>query len=149
MSMFWGFARRPKEPESWTWQLLLRPRENSLSNSQRDFVLIPWILALWHQAMRAITVYRWPKTCAKWPAIRTTIMCTAWSLTVGGVSNPWPLAEPSCTGIDPETGTEIAGPGDSVHASVANAVVGAWSTPATETLLSGEILKSTRLFQWK
>ena len=43
----------------------------------------------------------------------------AWSLTVGGVSNPRPIAE---LAIDPETGTEI---GDSECASVANAVVGA------------------------
>ena len=55
-------------------------------------------------------------------------MSTAWSPTVDGVSNPLPLAEPSCLGtgiIDPETGSEIGGPGDSVYASVANAVVGA------------------------
>jgi hypothetical protein len=41
---------------------------------------------------------------------------------VGRVSNPRSLAEPSClgTGIDPV----IAGPGGSVYASVANAVVG-------------------------
>ena len=52
-------------------------------------------------------------------------MCTTWSLTVGGVSNLWPLAEPSCMGIDPEMGTETGGPGDSVYASGANAVVSA------------------------
>ena len=57
-------------------------------------------------------------------------MSTAWSLTVGGVSNPRPLAETSCLGtgrtgiIDPETGTEIRGPEDRVCASVANTVVG-------------------------
>ena len=75
-------------------------------------------------------------------------MGTAWSLTVGGVSNPRLLAEPSClgTGIDPETGTEMEGPGDSVCASVANAVVGERSRPTIGTI--GEILKSTRLFQW-
>jgi hypothetical protein len=50
---------------------------------------------------------------------------TAWSLTVGGVSNPRPLAEPSCTGIDPEIGIEIGGLGDGVYASVANTVEGA------------------------
>ena len=62
-----------------------------------------------------------------------------------GVSNPRPLTEPSClgTGIDPEMGTEIGGPGD-VYAFVAK--VGASSTP-TGTILNGEILKSTKLFQ--
>ena len=51
------------------------------------------------------------------------------SPTFGGVSNPWPLAEPSCldTRIDPEAGTEIRGPGGRVYASVANPVVGAMS----------------------
>ena len=54
-------------------------------------------------------------------------MGTAWSLTVGGVSNPRLLVESSCsgTGIDPETSTEMEGSGDSVYASVADAVVGA------------------------
>ena len=53
---------------------------------------------------------------------------------MGGVSNPRPLAEPSCLGtrFDPETGTEIEEPGDS---SMSSAVVGAGST-----ILSGEIL---------
>ena len=71
-------------------------------------------------------------------------MSTPWSLTADGVSNPRSTAEPGClgTGINSETGTEIGGP-----SSVANAVVlGAWSTPTT---LSGEILKSTRPFQWR
>jgi hypothetical protein len=65
---------------------------------------------------------------------------------VGGVSNTRSPAEPSClgTGINPEIGTEI---GEPVYASVANAVVAAQSTPTTGTILSGEILKSTRLFQ--
>ena len=56
-----------------------------------------------------------------------TIMSTAWSLTVGEVSNPRPLADSSCLGadIDPEIGIEIRGPEDSAHASVVNAVVGA------------------------
>ena len=69
-------------------------------------------------------------------------MRTAWSLTVGGLSNPR-LAEPSClvTGIDPETGTEIGGSEDSVYASVAKAVIGAWSVPTTGTILDGKILK--------
>ena len=53
-------------------------------------------------------------------------MSTAWSPTVGGISDPRPLAETNCLGmgIDPEleTGTEIEG---SVYASVANAVVDA------------------------
>jgi hypothetical protein len=56
--------------------------------------------------------------------LANTIVSTAWSLTVGEVSNPRPLAEPDCLS-DPKTGDEIGGPGDSVHASVANAVVGA------------------------
>ena len=58
---------------------------------------------------------------------------------MGGVSNPWPL-DPSClgTGVNPEIGG-----GDSDYGSVANAVVGAWSTPTT---LSREILKNVRLF---
>ena len=78
----------------------------------------------------------------------TIIVSTALTLTVDGVSNPRPLAEPSClcTGIDPEMGTEIEGPGG-LYASVAK--VGASSTP-TETILSGEVLimnKSTKLFQ--
>ena len=53
-------------------------------------------------------------------------MCRAWSLTVGGVSNPWPLAEPGCLGmgINPESGTEIGGTRDAVCVSVANVVVG-------------------------
>ena len=48
------------------------------------------------------------------------VVSTAWSLTVGGVSNPPPLAEPSCldTGVDPEMG-------DGVYASVVNPVEGA------------------------
>ena len=65
-------------------------------------------------------------------------MSMARSLTMGRVSNPRPLAEPSCLC----TGTEI---GDSEHTSVSNAVVGArskWSTGPTGTTLSGEILKS-------
>ena len=65
-------------------------------------------------------------------------MSTALSLTVGWVSNSPPLAEPSCVGmgiIDPETGNEIGGLGDS------DTGVGAWSTRSTGTLLSGEILK--------
>lgn len=76
-------------------------------------------------------------------------MRTASILTVGGGSNPLPLVEPRClaTGINPETGTEIVGPGDIGYASVANAVAGARSTPNTGTISSGEILKSTRLFQ--
>ena len=51
----------------------------------------------------------------------------AWSLTVGGASNPRPLAEPSCFGTDndPETGSEAGRSEDDVYASVANAVVGA------------------------
>ena len=57
------------------------------------------------------------------------IIVSAWPLTVCGVSNPRPLVEPSClgtgTGIDPETGIEIGGYGDSVYASPENAVVGA------------------------
>ena len=74
-------------------------------------------------------------------------MSTAWSLTVGGVSNPWPLAEPSCLGtgiIDPETGTETGGPEGGVYTSVATAVVGVRSTSTT---WSGERLRSTRMFQ--
>ena len=59
---------------------------------------------------------------------------------MGGVSsNPWSL-DLSClgTGVNPEIGG-----GDSVYGSVANDVVGAWSTPTT---LSREILKNARLF---
>ena len=58
------------------------------------------------------------------------------------VSIPRPLAESSCLGMstDPEMDTEIGQPGGaSVYASVAK--VGASS------ILSGEILKSTKLFQ--
>ena len=68
----------------------------------------------------------------------TTIVSTAWTLTVVGVANPRPLAEPSClgTGIDPETGTEIGAPGG-VYAFVAK--LGASSTPIG-TILSGEVL---------
>ena len=75
-----------------------------------------------------------------------TVVSTAWSPTVGWVSNPPPLAEPSClgAGIDLETGNEIVGPGDGEYGFVENTGVGAWS----ETLSSGEILKSTKLFQW-
>ena len=64
---------------------------------------------------------------------------------MGEVSNPRPLAEPSWFKLS--TGTELGRPGDSVYGSVANAVVDAWSRPTTGTILSGEILKSTRLFQ--
>ena len=58
--------------------------------------------------------------------LAATIVCAVWSLTVGGVSNPWPLTEPSClgTGINPETGTEMGGPAGSVYPSVTDAVVG-------------------------
>ena len=54
-------------------------------------------------------------------------MSTAWSPTVGGVSDPRPLAETGCLGmgLKPETSTEFEGSGDSVFASVANAVVDA------------------------
>ena len=41
-----------------------KPRANSLSKSQRGFVLIP-IVALWHRATMVIMDYGWPKTCAK------------------------------------------------------------------------------------
>ena len=50
-----------------------------------------------------------------------TIMSIAWLPTVDGVSNPWPLAEP--TWLD--MGTEVGRPGDGVYASMANTVVGA------------------------
>ena len=57
-----------------------------------------------------------------------TIMASmALSLTVGGVSNPPLLAEPSCLGmvIDPETGTECGRvPEDILYASVADSVAG-------------------------
>jgi hypothetical protein len=67
----------------------------------------------------------------------------AWSLTVGGVSNPRPLVEPSRLGTD----TEIGGPGDSVYASVKNAVVvGARSSRTTGITLGGGILKNIKLF---
>ena len=73
--------------------------------------------------------------------LATTVVSMVWSLTVSGISNPRPLAEPSCLGTsidsDPETGSETKGPGGA-YASVANAVVGARSTSATG--LSGEIL---------
>ena len=68
---------------------------------------------------------------------------------MGEVSNPWPPVELSCfgTGINPEMGTDIEGTvGDVVYASVAIVVVGT-SSSTTGTLLSREILKSTRLFQ--
>ena len=128
-----------------------------MSNSQGDFVLtrIQRILALRHQTTwtrtQTIMDYGWPKTCAKWQWLArvntATIVSTTWSLTVGEleVLNPWPLAEPTwgClgAGINPGTGTEIGclGPWAKVYASVT--VVGAWSTPTTGTLLSGEILK--------
>ena len=60
---------------------------------------------------------------------------------MGGVSNPSPLSEPSWVGA----GNGIGGPRDSLSASVAYTVR---STPTTGTILNGEILKSTRLFQW-
>ena len=53
---------------------------------------------------------------------------TARSLTVRGVSNPWPLVEIGClgTGINSEMGSEIGGPGrDGLYASEATVVVGA------------------------
>ena len=43
----WGSQGDPSQnPESGNCQQ--RARANSLSNSQRDFVPIPWVLALWH-----------------------------------------------------------------------------------------------------
>ena len=51
----------------------------------------------------------------------------AWLLTMDGVSNPQPLAEPSWSG----TGTEVGRPGDSGYASLANTIVGALSAPTT------------------
>ena len=59
---------------------------------------------------------------------------------------PRPLAEPSCldTGIDLTDGIW----GSQGHALGENAVVGAWSSPTTGTIVSGEILKNTRQFQW-
>ena len=63
-----------------------------------------------------------------------TIVSMAWSLTVVGSSNPWPLPKPSCSGLS----TEIGGPGD-VLAFMAIAV-GARSIPAIGTISSGEIL---------
>ena len=73
----------------------------------------------------------------------------AWSLTVAGVSNPRPLAEPSCLGIDPGTGSEIGRSGDSVYAFVADAVVGVRSASTTETMfkLCGEILEIQDCFK--
>ena len=71
------------------------------------------------------------------------IVNAAWSPTVGGVSNTWPLAEPSCLG----TSTEIEVPVESVHASVSDAVVGTSSTRAAGTTLSGKVLKYAKLFQ--
>ena len=69
--------------------------------------------------------YAWPKTCAKRQVISNENVSTVWSLTVGGVSNPWPLLELSCmgTGINSESDTEIGGAGGE-YASVANVVVG-------------------------
>ena len=60
---------------------------------------------------------------------------------MGGISNPRPLAEPGCLGkgIDSETSTEIGG-------SVC-ALAGVRSALTTGTILTGEMLKSTRLFQ--
>ena len=57
----------------------------------------------------------------------TTIVSSAPSLTVGRLSNP-SLVELSCLGkhINPETGSEIGGPGrDGAYNSVAIVVVGA------------------------
>ena len=51
-------------------------------------------------------------------------------LTLGGVFNTLPLAEPTW---------------DSGHPSVANAVVGARSTPTTRIILSGEMLKTVSM----
>ena len=52
--------------------------------------------------------------------LATIITSMAWLLTVDGISNPQPLAEPSWSG----TGTEVGRPGDSVYASMANTIVG-------------------------
>ena len=71
MSTFRAFTTRA-EPEPWIWRLSVKkPRANNLSNSRRDLVLIPWILALWHRATspRAMMDYVWPKICAKWRVI--------------------------------------------------------------------------------
>ena len=67
------------------------------------------------------------------------MVSTAWSLTVGWVSNlRRPPTESNCLG----TGTEIGGLRDSVS------VVGAWSTPAIGTTSCDKILKDTRVCQW-
>ena len=54
--------------------------------------------------------------------LATIIVSMAWLLTVDGVSNPQPLAEPSWLGMG--TDLEVGRPRDSVYASVANTIVG-------------------------
>ena len=63
-----------------------------------------------------------------------TVVSTTCLLTMGRVSNPRPLAEPSRLA----TGTEIKGPGEGVYDSATNTVVG---VPITGTVLSDEILR--------
>ena len=78
-------------------------------------------------------------------------MALSLAVTASGVSNTPSLTKPSCLGkgaINLEMGTNVEGPGDDVYASIVNAMVGAWSTPNTGTILCGKILKCVKLFQW-
>lgn len=131
--------RRESQARILNLAIISEARVNSLSNSQRYFVLIP-ILALWLQEMRAIMDW-WSKWAKQLVMI---IVSTVLSLTVGWVSNLRPLlvAEPNCLGM----GTLIGGFGNSVCASVANAVAGAWSTTITGTTSTGKILKKYQTF---
>ena len=101
-----------------------KPRANGLSDSQWDFVLI---MASGNGGDDGLWVAwsDWVEFLILWPR---------------------PLAEPSCldTGIDLTDGIW----GSQGHALGENAVVGAWSSPTTGTIVSGEILKNTRQFQW-
>ena len=145
MSMFWTFAKRP-EPESWIWQLSAKAkgkRFKQLTDSERFCAdsVDTCIMASGNEGDDGLWVTKDMCYMTR-NQLATTILSTEWSLTVGGVSNPRSLAEPCWldVDIDPETGTKIGGPGDSVSASVANDVEGAWSMPTTGTILSCEIL---------
>ena len=73
-------------------------------------------------------------------SLATTIASTAWSLTVGKVSNRRPLAGSSCLG----PGTEIGGSGDAFVFMANTVLTGARSTPTTGTISSGKILNRSR-----
>ena len=138
MSTFWAFPKRP-EPEFLFFFSAMVSRRQAVGTATYREVLFRFPGCL-HCGIRQWWTVGGQRHVLNDQSLVTTIESTTWSLTVVGTSNPWPLAR--CSG----PGTKIGGPGDML-AFMAIAV-GARSIPTTGTISRGEILKSTRLFQW-